>query len=100
MIWNWSSLLVLGADLRGYFGARAALRVFGRWKVELFLTLVDFFERRPCFTAAAAFWALAVAPPCTFGSHFRSAQDNARVMIFHAGLKNLNLLHREAATNV
>jgi hypothetical protein len=100
MIWNWSSLLVLGADLRGYFGARAALRVFGRWKVVFFLTLVDFFERRPCFTAAAAFWALAVAPPCTFRTHFRSAQDNARAILFFAGPESLNLLHREAAEYV
>ena len=51
MIWNWSSLLARGADLRGYWGLRASLRVLGRWKVVLVLTLVDFFDRRPAFTA-------------------------------------------------
>ena len=51
MIWNWSSLLALGADLRGYWGLRASLRVLGRWNEVLFLTLVDFFDRRPAFTA-------------------------------------------------
>ena len=35
---NWSSLLVAGTDLRGYFGARFSCSVFGRWNVTFVMT--------------------------------------------------------------
>ena len=63
MIWNWSSLLARGADLRWYLGLRAFFRVLGRWKVVLVLTLADFFDRRPAVTAWAAFLALSAGAP-------------------------------------
>merc|ERR1712025_1158212 len=59
----WSSLLVLGIDLRGYLGSRALMRVFGLWKVALRRTLVVRFwvPFLMAFAAACAFAAFGLA---------------------------------------
>lgn len=63
MIWNWSILLTLGADLRSYLGARASFRVLGRLNVVFLRTMLGFLERRPDLAAVAVLVALAAAPP-------------------------------------
>merc|ERR1712159_193851 len=62
----WSSLLVLGIDLRGYLGSRALMRVFGLWKVALRRTLVVRFWV-PFLMAFAAAFGLAAGFLASFG---------------------------------
>lgn len=76
MIWNWSSLLTLGADLRSYLGARASLRVLGRLNEVFLRTVRGFLERRPAFAAVAVLVALAAAPPCGDSCYHKSARPN------------------------
>ena len=61
MMAKWSSLLILGADRRGYFGFRVRLRVLGRWNCTDVRTFLFAVLWTPLSTDFLAFCALLVS---------------------------------------